>query len=437
MIEEELQRKAQDFRELGLPAYVPRAGRVHLVDNMVSTVVGARRAGKSFRVLQIADELIKEGVIKSLDQVCPVDFDNPIISSMRAQDLKLIQSTFLKISPELGLKTPIIFLLDEIHKIVGWEEYAIDLSRNRYWRVVVTGSSSKLLKEDMATELRGKAISSTVYPLSFAEYLKFNGFHYSYSSTKGQADARRLFEDYLRWGGYPAIPATDEYSRDVLLREYFDTMILKDIIQRHDVSKPQQCIQLYYYLLSNIGKPHTLKSAYEFLKQGGYATSRDAVRDYLKWAQDAWLLYAVPIFSDSVKKQQRNYRKIYCIDWALALRNSLVWDGSHACAFENMVFVHLLRNHPRVHYYLTRAKRQEVDFLVIDDRGDAVLAIQVCVDISAQDTLRRELEPLVSVAKYFGTKENLIITLNQQAEFEEDRVVVRAIPAWKWMLGID
>jgi predicted AAA+ superfamily ATPase len=434
MIEQELERKIADFREMGIPPYIPREGKIHLVDRMVSTVIGARRSGKSFRVLQAADELIKEGSITSLAQVCQVDFDNPILANMEARDLNLIQSTFLKISPDLGPKTPLVFILDEAHRVSGWEDYVIDLSRNPYWKVIVTGSSSKLLRDDISTALRGKAVSTTVYPLSFAESLRFNGFQGNPASTKGQAEVRALFDEYLKWGGYPALPATPEYSREILLREYFDTMILKDIVQRFNVSKPQQLTQLYHYMLSHIGRPYTLKSAYGFLKQSGYATSRDAVREYVAWAEDAWLLFTMPIHSRSLKEQERNYRKIYAIDWSLAIRNSLVWDGSYARALENMAYLHLRRNFSRVRYYLTRNKRQEVDFLVSDGHGKPVLAIQVSMDISHPDTLRRELEPLLATARYFGTKENLIITMGQEQRIEQEGVTVRAIPAWKWLL---
>lgn len=434
MIEQELQRKIEDFRELGLPPYIPRETKLHLVDRMVSTVIGARRSGKSFRVLQAADELIKHRFIASCKQVCLVDFDNPILSGMAAKDLSLIQSTFLKITPDCSLRTPILFILDEIHRIPGWEDYVIDLSRNPHWKVIVTGSSSKLLKDDISTALRGKAISSTVYPLSFAEYLRFTGFEAKPSSTKGQAEIRARFDGYLKWGGYPALPGTAEHSREVLLREYFDTMILKDIVQRFNVSKPQQCIQLYNYLLSNIGRPYTLKSAYEFIKVGGHATSRDAVRDYVAWAEDAWLLFTVPIHSHSQKEQERNYRKVYCIDWALAIRNSMVWDGSYTRALENLVYLHLRRKYPRVRYYLTRNKRQEVDFLVSDERGKPVLALQVSQDIGLPDTLRRELDPLVSTARYYGTKQNLVITLSQEQRFDRDGITVHVLPAWRWLL---
>ena len=434
MIEQELQRKIEDFRELGIHPYIAREGTIHLVDRMVSTVIGARRSGKSFRVLQTADEMIKRGFIKSPKQICPVDFDNPILAGMAAKDLNLIQSMFLKVSPEFSLKTPLVFILDEIHRIPGWEEYVIDLSRNAHWKVIATGSSSKMLKNDISTALRGKAVSSTVYPLSFSEYLRFNNFQETPASTRGQSAIRALFDEYLKWGGYPALPGTPQSSREVLLREYFDTMILKDIVQRFNVSKPQQCIQLYNYLLSNIGRPYTLKSVYEFMKQGGYATSRDALRDYVVWAEDAWLLFTVPIHAHSHKEQERNYRKVYGIDWALAIRNSLVWDGSYSRALENMIYLQLRRNYPRVRYYLTRGKRQEVDFLVSDDHGKPEMVIQVSMDIGHPDTLRREMDPLVATANYFGTKHNLIITLSAEKRIEQGGVTIQALPAWKWLL---
>lgn len=102
-----------------------------------------------------------------------------------------------------------------------------------------------------------------------------------------------------------------------------------------------------------------------------------------------------------------------------------------------MVYLHLRRTDLRVRYYLTRNKRQEVDFLVSDHHGKPMTAIQVSMDISLPDTLRRELDPLFSTARYFGTTHNLIITLNQEQRVEKDGITVQAIPAWKWLLEPD
>ena len=110
--------------------------------------------------------------------------------------------------------------------------------------------------------------------------------------------------------------------REALLREYFDTMILKDVIERYNVSKPRQCIQLYHYMLSNMGKAITAVSAHGFLKTASEMVSREAVSEWIHLAQDSWLVFNIPIFSDSLKAQERNYKKLYTIDWVLAHVNS-------------------------------------------------------------------------------------------------------------------
>ncbi|MCK5437976.1 MAG: hypothetical protein KAI90_08160, partial [Desulfobulbaceae bacterium] len=108
MIEHEIERKIGDFRDLGFPDYIPRHGSINFVDNMVSTVIGARRAGKSFRLLQEASEWVKRKKITSINRVCWLDFDNPILSGIKANELSLIQDTFLKLNPDIDLKTPLL-----------------------------------------------------------------------------------------------------------------------------------------------------------------------------------------------------------------------------------------------------------------------------------------------------------------------------------------
>lgn len=437
MIENEIARKIEDFRELGFPQYFPRETELLMVDNMVSTVIGSRRAGKSFRVLQAAKEMIQKKTINSIKHVCCLDFDNPILAGLNVTDLPIIQDTFIKLNPEIDIKTPLLFVFDEIHKIDGWEQYVISLSGNPHWKVIITGSSSKLLKTDIVTELRGKAISTTIYPLSFKEYLKFKGLNSLSASTQNRAKIRRYFDEYLSWGGFPAITDLSEQLKEAVLREYFDTMILKDIIQRYDISKPRMCIHLYSYLMSNISKPYTLKSVHGYLNQSGLRSSKDTIRDYIHRAEDSWLLFSIPIYSDSLKEQERNYRKLYGIDWGLAMKNSTIWDGYLSRAMENMVFLHLRQNFHRVNYYLTKKNRQEVDFIAVNNKGQPELAVQVCMDISDENTLKREVESLTTTAEYFNIKEKLIITYNQDRTIQSKNVTIRVLPAWKWLLELD
>jgi predicted AAA+ superfamily ATPase len=434
VIETQIESNIGDFRELGVPELITREDPLNMAREMVSAVIGARRAGKSYRALQAAKEMVSAGTMPSLNHVCPIDFDNPHLSTLRATELSVIQRTFLKMNPDFGLRTPVVFILDEIHKIGGWEEYVVDLSRNPNWKVIVTGSSSRMLRTDIATELRGKSISSMVYPLSFREFLRFKGLDTVPESTTGQAQAIRLFEEYLQWGAYPAVCTADNKVKEPLLREYFDVMILRDIVQRYDVSQPSACTAVLRHLLSNIAKPFTIQSCLAFTQGSGFKLARDTVANWVDWAQDSWLLFAVPIFSASAKAQGRNYRKAYSIDWALANCNSLVWDGGYSRALENMVFLHLHRHWPRVQYYLTRDKRQEIDFVCVDNRGTVRSLVQVCEDLSDAQTARRELEPLAESGRYFGCKDCIVVTRGEQRLTEQDGVGIRVVPAWRWLL---
>src|SRR3972149_12196187 len=178
MIIEELERKFLDFKETGFPSYTNRECKIKEAPLMVSTIIGARRAGKSIRTFQLADETINSGKIPGKNHICYLDFDNPILARMQAHELKLIHLHFLKLNPGFTLKTPIIFIFDEIHKISGWEEYVIELSRNPLWKVYVTGSSSKMLHGEMSTALRGKSLSTIIYPFNFREFVSHKGIKY-------------------------------------------------------------------------------------------------------------------------------------------------------------------------------------------------------------------------------------------------------------------
>ena len=200
--------------------------------------------------------------------------------------------------------------------------------------------------------------------------------------------------------------------------------------------KPKQCLYLYEYLLIEHRKALHHAERINHLKASGFDTSRDTVRDYLEWASDSWLTFTVSIYSDSLKDQARNYKKLYAIDWALAHTNSFVWDGGLSRSLENVVFLHLKQRWRKVFYYLTKSKRQEVDFIAVDSSGRPALAVQVCLDSTRDETLKREIEPLVAASRYFGIKKSVIITLNNETALTVEGVKVLVVPVWKWLLDI-
>jgi predicted AAA+ superfamily ATPase len=434
MLEQEIQKKLLDFESAGFPNYIKRDEPVNTAELMVSSIVGARRSGKSFRAMQAADELVSGLGEDAIRRICYLDFDNPVLGRMTAGSLNQVQTTFLKVRPSLGVKDRLVFIFDEIHRVEGWADYLIELSRNPNWKVVVTGSSSSTLKTDLPAALRGKSFSTTIMPLSFKEFLRFNKFDLNPGSTEGAAGVRAMFDQFIRWGAFPATVGLESRVKEALLREYFDGMLLKDIIQKNNASKPRQLASLLAYLLSNAGRPGTIASALNFMKQSGYSLNREYLSEYIGWAEDCWMLFNVPLFTDSIKEQERNYKKIYCIDWAFAICNSSVWDGSYTRAFENMIYLELVRRYRRVGYYLTRSKRREVDFIAAGTGGKPELAVQVCFDLGFEDVMKRETEPLASVARHFGITDCLLINMDRDETIDLDGVKIRLVPAWRWLL---
>jgi predicted AAA+ superfamily ATPase len=434
MFRQEIERKLEDFWKYGIPDFVPRHAPLHQVPHMVSSIIGSRRSGKSFRALQAAHEMLCNGKISSIRNVLFLDFDNPVLARMRSEDLVEIQLAYFRLNPTFDMNTPSLFVFDEIHRIKGWENAVIELSRNRKWKVIVSGSSSKTLKDDVAGELRGKSISTEMYPLSFREFAVFNQVDADDRSTEGRARLDVLFDKYLLWGGFPALVETPECTKAKLLREYFDTMILRDVIEKFEVSQPKECVHLFRYALSCIGKFTSHKSSCEYLRQSGFRIGRDSVTNLVGHAEDAWLLFHLPLFSPSQKEMDRNLKKTYCIDWALANHNSPSWDGSMSRAFENMIFVHLARKYRRVNYYLTKTDRKEVDFIVCGDEGKPVLAIQACMKLSNTKTMAREMESLSATARYFGIKDSLILTLGDEMDHGLETAPIRIRRACDWLL---
>jgi predicted AAA+ superfamily ATPase len=434
MFEQEIQKKLLDFEAAGFPKYIKRDEPVNSAVLMVSSIIGARRSGKSFRAMQAADELVSGLGENAARRICYLDFDNPILGRMTAGDLNQIQTTFLKIRPELGVKDRLVYIFDEIHRVEGWADYLIGLSRNPNWKVIVTGSSSSSLKTDLPAALRGKSFSTTIMPLSFREFLRFNKFDLNPGSTEGEAAVKTLFDQYVRRGAFPATVGLEPRTVEALLREYFDAMLLKDIIQKNNASKPRQLASLLAYLLSNMGRPATIASALNFMRQSGHALNREYLSEYIRWAEDCWMLFNVPLFTDSIKEQERNYRKVYCIDWAFAIFNSCVWDGSYSRALENMIHLELIRRYRRCGFYLTRSRRQEVDFLAAGAGGRPELAAQVCLDLGYEDVMKRETEPLASVSRHFGISNCLLINMDRDQMVDVDGVKIRLVPAWRWLL---
>ena len=311
-----LKERMLDFHQSGIPAYTKRTTAVTHIKDMVTTIVGGRKTGKTYLTYQVIDELLKAGKLESLNHVCYLHFDDEALAAMATSDLARIDKVFLSLLKQTDIERPLLFIFDEIHTVSGWENFVLRLKKKPHWLVLVTGSSADLEEDQVARQLRGKTFTNRLYPLSFREFLLFNGWNGQADrmSSDDRATAKGLLDDYLEKGGYPALATMDPPLLRPLLQNYFTSIVASDFILNRGVSNPLACKAYLRNLLQKNACPYTHKKELNNLKSMGFNLAPKTISEWFAWAEESYLIGSVAIRSSSYKQIAQNYRKIYCCD---------------------------------------------------------------------------------------------------------------------------
>jgi predicted AAA+ superfamily ATPase len=229
------------------------------------------------------------------------------------------------------------------------------------------------------------------------------------------------FNEYFIYGGFP------EYLKQKdtrILQELFNDIITRDIIVRHGIRNSKTVKELALYLLSNVGKEYS----YTNLKKDFQLGSVNTVISFVSYFEDSYLLFSVPKFEYSYRKQLINPKKIYAIDNGLINSNTVSFSKDDGRLLENSVFIELRRQCKNLFYY--RGKN-ECDF-VIEEKRKIAEAYQVCY-LLTEDNKTREINGLMEVLNEAKLSEGYILTFNQEDKFVIDGKTIKVIPVWKWM----
>lgn len=382
----------------------------------VTIITGVRRSGKSTLMYQIICNLLKQGI-------------NPRqILFVNLEDKKLIKDSLDDIyecyRENVNADEKAFVFLDEIHKKENWESWI----RKKYdikadAKFVISGSCSYLLKREYSTLLTGRNLTFEVYPLSFSEFLAFNGIDNDkikagIATEKTRLAVLRFLKEYMSLGGFPEVFFKPENYKIKLLEQYFDDIVYKDIVDRYNINA-QKAKDLALYFMTNFTHAISLRSLRSMTK-----ISYDTIKDYLSYYLEAFMFFTLDHFSYSVKEQKTLPAKIYCIDNGLRNAVSFKFSGDYGKLAENAVFVELKRRGKTVYYWKNTG---EVDFIV-KNKNNTLSAINV----SYTDELdEREVKSLQEFKKTFKkTKELIIITKNT----EKTGNGIQFMPLWKWLL---
>ena len=391
---------------------------VDLDSPQAQVVIGVRRSGKSTLCLQT---LAEANVTFAY-----ADFDDERLEGLETSQLNDVLEVLYKIYGDFKH-----IFLDEIQNIDGWPLFVNRLLRNKM-HVILTGSNAKLLSSDLATHLTGRSSEIELYPFSFVEYCKMKDVDYSLRTTKGIADQRNCFDEYLAKGGFPELMVIKNDKK--YISNLVDNILKRDIEQRYNIAFPAQFENLANHLL-NISP--TVVSVPDLTETFSFK-SANTVRNYISYLKQAYLMTGVKKYS-AKSKIRVTQEKVYAVDVALMNKREDAFAGENlGWRLETIVLSHLIRKSKSEGWdiYYLKDRSGECDFVVCD--GNKVIqCIQVSYDISNEKTRKRELDGLLLAYRQTKCKNLLLLTDHEYEEYDKDDIHILTKPVYEWCTEID
>ncbi len=417
MIPEILARQREEISRLLDSKLVPRELAIPLARELgkpiCKVVTGVRRSGKSF----LSFMLLK-------------DKDFGYVNFDERELLRIDLDTLLGAVSEVYGR-PEILLLDEIQNVDGWELWVNSLQRLGY-NLLITGSNARLLSKELATHLTGRYLEFEVFPFSFREFLSFKGEvpEEPPRSLERRGAVNRALREYLERGGFP------EYLVKELSASYLQTLlssiIYKDVVRRYRVKAPQEIEELALHLLSNFSAEYTFNKLKNLLGLRSVVT----VKKYVRYLEEAFLMFSLPRYSRKTKEIIKAPRKAYSVDLGLSNAVSPRLTKDMGRMMENCVFLHLRRKGLREGvqlFYWRDHQQREVDFVV--RRGTAVERLVQVTYASGRDEIdRREVEALRRASDELRCRRLCLITWDYAGEIRSGGRRISCVPLWKWLL---
>lgn len=334
--------------------------------DVIKVITGFRRSGKSVLLRQIREELA--GGEEGDGRFLMINFESHLYAELLSHErLDAYVSRFAQ-----GKEGRLYLFFDEIQQVDQWEKSVSSYRVSYDCDIYLTGSNSKLLSSELATHIAGRYVSFTLYPLSFSEFRQ----------------AGRGFDDYLMYGGMPFLQQLDyqsEASR-VYLNDVYNSVILKDIISRHQIRDVDILDRLVKHVLINSGKAFSARSIEKYFKSAGRRVSVDTILNYLSYCQEAFLLHAVKNQDMKSKEFLTASEKYYLADHGLRLPLVQSPMSDIALILENIVLMEALSRGYQA--AVGRAEGREIDFVF--SRGEELLYVQVVYLLADQSTIGRE-----------------------------------------------
>ncbi len=334
------------------------------------------------------------------------------------------------------------FFFDEIQEVPEWDIAARRIVDTEKATIYVTGSSSRMLSNDVATEFRGRSIPYELLPLSFREYLRFHGIDGASQSgvfSKEQASTlKNACARYLIQGGFPGVQLLDDNERTSVLQSYAQFTVARDVVERHGFSNAAYAQNLARIALASSGRDFSISKIDKSGKSAGYTPGRATIAKIIDAFEDAHMLHQVYGFSHSAQKVRLGGLKLYAEDPGLLCALGPATSDGLTRALETAVYLEM-RRHSSTRVgsiaMLKLKSGKEIDFIEGDEAFDTAYTLtQVSLTMADEATKLREVSALQEAMGRFGNNVGTIVTIDEEEDIKVEEGSIRVVPAWKWLL---
>ncbi|MBU1398493.1 MAG: ATP-binding protein [Proteobacteria bacterium] len=392
----------------------------------ITAVAGPRRAGKTFYMYQLIQDLLAPGKWRRED-ILFVDFEDYRLTDFTAADTDALLTAFQQVAG----KAPTFLFFDEIQQLPGWSRVLRTLHNQNRYRIVVTGSNAGLLEREIATELRGRCRNILMMPFSFPEFLGFHGIPHDERTllTPARGLVMKAFEQYLKEGGFPEVVKKETVpEKRELLQTYYRTIFYRDILERYNIKAKALLEAVMRNSLNTFSDLFSISMFEKELKRHQLPGSKQTISNYLGYLREVFFLTAHDKFSYSPRQRLMNPKKIYLLDTGFSLL-STDFSENRGKLLENAVAVEMFRRQAECFYY---KGRRECDF-IIKEGTKPKAAIQVCWELTPKNETR-ELRGLREAMNAFAIEEGFILTSDEEKELTFESAKIQVMPVWKWLL---
>lgn len=354
---------------------------------IIKIITGIRRSGKSTVLKLLTEEVIKTGVHTS--EIIYFNFE-----SFANSHLTSSKSLYEEVKNKITASKKYYLLFDEIQEVHQWEKavnsFLVDFDVDIY----ITGSNSHLLSSELSTFLAGRYVEIPIYTLSFFEFLDFKR---SYSEIMG--NRLSLFVEYLRKGGFPVIHTLDydEETAYKVVSDIYDSVILRDTVQRHKIRDIELLNRVIQYTFDNLGNTFSGKNVADYFKSQQRKIDINTVYNYLSALESAFILYRVSRYDLKGKEILKTQEKFFLADISLLYATMGYRDRMISGVLENLIFLELKRRAFKV--FIGKFDNREIDFVA--ERKNQKIYIQVAYKLESQQTIDREFSALIALSDHF------------------------------------